>query len=420
MDDESRNFIEEGISEETIQPVLYKTTETIRKVISSDLDTNLDETLDEPELIQKEIYEKKIEAIWPANTDVYNNKVEDDDDDDEDEEDDDHEIEEAKMIKIQETKHQIRRRPITQQLQDLSPPSNNITSSHVHPNVKKYNLSYILKVIAVSIVITLFLYSQLGRKPSFLRNFADTTNSIFKEIDSFELPDVNTINDHAVTMRRAANTIHRSPIFKSHGIQIATGLRDLGDTIRDAGQSLRNMYSKGSSVHTSFDIEIEAMVQMVDRLDSHHLQGENADYFKKRINALAAKIKDFRQSVEKAHNTIIDAEQIKLDNEGNIEDGFREAEKFRDNEKYSADISKARNELAPVDDIFNHLRNTADQLEKMRIVLKDHEDKLIAVSDGLGDEGVKVTKSDIKYLQRAIDHSKASRDKFNKFAQISD
>jgi len=111
-----------------------------------------------------------------------------------------------------------------------------------------------------------------------------------------------------------------------------------------------------------------------------------------------------------------------IDNEVNIEKkkGFREAEKFSDNEKYSNVISKGRNDLAPVDGIFNHLHDTADQLDKMRIMLKNFEDKLMGISDELGDEGVKFTKSDLKYLQRVVDHSKASHDRFDKFAQISD
>jgi len=393
---------------------LLKKTETIQKVTSNLLDVDSLETMNEPELIQEEIYEKKVETIWPSNT----NEIEDDDDDDD--EDDDDEIEAVKMIKIQDIKRQIRRRPINQQPQELSSPSNNITSSNVHPNVTKYNLAYIFKVTAVLVLVLSFFYSQLGKKHSFLRKFADTTNSIFKEINSVELPDVNSINDHTVTLRKAANTFDRSPVFKSHGKQIATGLRDLGDKIRDAGQLLRNMYSKGSSVHTSFDVEIGAMVQMADRLDSHHLQGDYAEYFKERLHKLAEKIKDFRQSVEKAHNSIIDAEEIKLDNEVNIAKGFREAEKFSDNEKYSAVISKARDDLAPVNGIFNHLHITADQLDKMRIMLKNYEDKLIGISDEIGDEGVKFTKSDLKYLQRVVDHSKANHDRFDKFAQISD
>lgn len=229
--------------------------------------------------------------------------------------------------------------------------------------------------------------------------------------------------EHTVACRRAANMIQRSPAFKNHGYQIAKGLRKFGEKIMEAGHLLQKMYSKGSSVYKSFDVEIEAMM---NRLNSNYIRRGEASYFKERLNVLITKIKEFRMLVQQTHNSIYNAENIRHDTEGYIFDGLREAEKFIANNNYchSVDISKAKNELLIVNDILNHLHKTAGHLDKMEKILKDYEDKLMDISAELektsGDYGyLEVTKSDLKYLKYAVENSKSSLYKFNKKALIS-
>src|SRR5215469_1715720 len=106
--------------------------------------------------------------------------------------------------------------------------------------------------------------------------------------------------EHTVACRRAANMIQRSPAFKSHGFQIAKGLREFGEKIMEAGHLLQKTYSKGSSVYKSFDIEIEAMMH---QLNSKYVRRGEAKYFKERLNVLITKIsKLVRQSHISIHN----------------------------------------------------------------------------------------------------------------------
>ncbi|GBC06680.1 hypothetical protein RclHR1_00070047 [Rhizophagus clarus] len=282
----------------------------------------------------------------------------------------------------------------------------------------------VVGLMCVLVLTSAIFYAVPSRRPSsFFQNFADTTNTIFNKIDSVDLPAANTIMEHTVACRRAANMIQRSPAFRSYGIQIAKGLRGFGEKIMEAGHLLQKMYSKGSSVYKSFDIEIEAMM---NRLNSDYIRQGDARYFKERLNVLITKIKEFRILVQQTHNSIHNAENIRHDTEGYIFDGLREAEKFiaNNNHCHSVDISKAKKELLTINEILNHLHKTAGHLDTMEKILKDYEDKLMDISAELdkagGEYGIfEVTKSDLRYLKYAVENSKTSLHKFNKKALVS-
>ncbi|CAB4386030.1 unnamed protein product [Rhizophagus irregularis] len=285
----------------------------------------------------------------------------------------------------------------------------------------------------VKIDIFYRLKRQLSQQPvervipskpsSFFQNFADTTNDIFKKIDNVDLPAASSIMKHTVACRRAANMIQGSPAFKSHGSQIAKGLRKFGEKIMEAGHLLQKMYSKGSSVYKSFDMEIEAMM---NRLNSNYIRRGEASYFKERINVLITKIKEFRKLVQQTHTSIHNAENIRHDTEGYIFDGLREAENFIANNNHcrSVDISKAKKELWTVNNILNHLHKTAVHLDMMEKISRDYEDKLMDIPAELDKVGgtydfFEVTKSDLRYLKYAVENSKSSLYKFHKKALVS-
>ncbi|EXX74323.1 uncharacterized protein OCT59_022562 [Rhizophagus irregularis] len=276
----------------------------------------------------------------------------------------------------------------------------------------------VIGIMCTFVLIAAIFYAIPSKPSSFFQNFADTTNDIFKKIDNVDLPAASSIMKHTVACRRAANMIQGSPAFKSHGSQIAKGLRKFGEKIMEAGHLLQKMYSKGSSVYKSFDMEIEAMM---NRLNSNYIRRGEASYFKERINVLITKIKEFRKLVQQTHTSIHNAENIRHDTEGYIFDGLREAENFIANNNHcrSVDISKAKKELWTVNNILNHLHKTAVHLDMM-----DYEDKLMDISAELDKVGgtydfFEVTKSDLRYLKYAVENSKSSLYKFHKKALVS-
>ncbi|POG74384.1 hypothetical protein GLOIN_2v1576649 [Rhizophagus irregularis DAOM 181602=DAOM 197198] len=112
----------------------------------------------------------------------------------------------------------------------------------------------VIGIMCTFVLIAAIFYAIPSKPSSFFQNFADTTNDIFKKIDNVDLPAASSIMKHTVACRRAANMIQGSPAFKSHGSQIAKGLRKFGEKIMEAGHLLQKMYSKGSSVYKSLYI----------------------------------------------------------------------------------------------------------------------------------------------------------------------
>ncbi|RIA88433.1 hypothetical protein C1645_244684 [Glomus cerebriforme] len=294
-----------------------------------------------------------------------------------------------------------------------------------HPVISFYKIfKYAALSVFVLVFIKYFIYDiyVTNKKPSPFRKIADITNNIFEEMNNVELPAVSTISEHTVKCRVAANTLERSLTFKSYGNSIATGLRDIGKEIREAGILLQKMYSKGSSLQTSFDIEIGAIKQRLNS-KSNYMRQDDASYIKERLDILVKKIKELRLLVEKGHNHILDAMKIRSDINDDIKNGLGAADKYSNNTKHSADIVRAKKELADVDKVLSESIIIVGHLQRLRDILNDYGNKLMDVSDELdemGNEGRRVTKKDLKQLTLAVDHSKAHHHKFNKLAQVPD
>ena len=225
--------------------------------------------------------------------------------------------------------------------------------------------------------------------------------------------------EHSLNSRKVANMIQRSPAFEFHGCQISKVLREFGEKIKIAGDSLKQMYGKGSEVYESFGIEIERMVTRLNL--KGYYKHDDAMYFKDILDRLMTKIKEFKVSVEKTQISMQDVGEIKHNNEGNIEDGLKgAAEDFIKNgngdSSYFIDITKARNELEIVNNIFDHLNIIVVHLDKMKNVLKSYEDNLIYASIELNgirkDDKFTVTNEDLKYLRLTIDNLKERSYKF--------
>lgn len=207
----------------------------------------------------------------------------------------------------------------------------------------------------------------------------------------------------------------RSASFKSYGSQIAKGLFQIGDSIYKSRQLLQYMYSKGSTLRSSFESEIDAILQ---RLNSNHIRQDDAKYIRDRLDKLTKKIKDVRLLVEKSHNSILDVRKIRNKMDDDITNGLKDAEKYNKNEKYSSDISKVKKELENVDNTLSKLYINVGHLEKLREILNDHEGKLMGVSDELDElEGkARILKPDIKHLILAVENTKVRNHIFNRLA----
>ncbi|CAB4386029.1 unnamed protein product [Rhizophagus irregularis] len=331
---------------------------------------------------------------------------------------------EPKKNEVQFVDQQIReRRRPNQHQQELSSPSENnisLKNSNVRTDTPSISFLEIFKYIFYLFVVFALLYfvydvNRLSNKPSSLRNIADITNNIFEEINSVELPDINTISDYTVECRKAAIMAERSASFKSYGSQIAKGLFQIGDSIYKSRQLLQYMYSKGSTLRSSFESEIDAILQ---RLNSNHIRQDDAKYIRDRLDKLTKKIKDVRLLVEKSHNSILDVRKIRNKMDDDITNGLKDAEKYNKNEKYSSDISKVKKELENVDNTLSKLYINVGHLEKLREILNDHEGKLMGVSDELDElEGkTRILKPDIKHLILAVENTKVRNHIFNRLA----
>ncbi|GBB84931.1 hypothetical protein RclHR1_11500006 [Rhizophagus clarus] len=274
-----------------------------------------------------------------------------------------------------------------------------------------------IKLFSFIIIILLSVYFILPNpKPSyFIRKFTDSTNEIFNEINSIDLPASDAIMSHTVACRRAANMIERSPAFKNHGGVIASNLRSFGKKVMIAGQSLRKMYRKGSFVFTAFDIEIDGMMKKLENLEYGDIK-----YFSNRLNKLADIIKEFRIMVVDTIKSVTDAENTRDGTEKYIIEGIREAEIFIiDFNANSVELIKSKEDLQVINDIMKHLHNTALHLDKVNKILIDYEDKLYDLSTEMSqittgdyDDILNLSKTDLKYLKKSIDILKKTHDKF--------
>ncbi|CAG8523880.1 4587_t:CDS:1 [Funneliformis caledonium] len=213
--------------------------------------------------------------------------------------------------------------------------------------------------------------------------------------------------EHAITCREVARTIQTSPAFEFHGCQISTSLHEFRDKLITADTSLRNMFDRCSIVCESFETEIETMMEFMKR------KGDT-QYFKKRVEKLLIKIKELRRLVEKSHRLILDAKGNNHNIEGNIENGLSEAENFcYNNERYLADIDKAKEKLVIVEDSLDNLHDISHLLTKMKAILMRYEEKLLMITPEVnGDNTFEVTRDDLNSLNSAIEKLKTCHYKF--------
>jgi hypothetical protein len=179
------------------------------------------------------------------------------------------------------------------------------------------------------------------------------------------------------------------------------------------------MYSKGSTLQTSFESEIDAILQ---RLNSNHMRQDDTKFIRDRLDKLMKKIKDIKLLVEKSHNSILDAKEIRINIDDDIKSGLKDAEKYNKNEKYSADIDKAKREFENVDNTLSKLYINVGYLEQLREILSDYGDKLMGVSDELdelGDKGARILKEDIKLLRLAVEKTRVRNHNFNSLAKTN-
>ncbi|CAB5122527.1 unnamed protein product [Rhizophagus irregularis] len=274
-----------------------------------------------------------------------------------------------------------------------------------------------IKLSFAIIIILLSIYFMIPTsQPSyFIKKFADSTNDIFSEINTIDLPASDAIMAHTVSCRRAANMIERSPAFKNNGKMIASNLRLFGEKVMIAGQDLRKMYRKGSFVFTAFDIEIDAMMKKLEKLEYGDIK-----YFSNRLNKLADIIKEFRIMVADTIKSVTDAENTRDGTEKYIIEGIREAENFIvDFKSNSVEITKSKVDLQITNDIMKHLHNAALHLDKVNKILIDYEDKLYDLSTEMSqittggyDDILNLSKTDLKYLKNSVDILKKTHDKF--------
>ncbi|POG74380.1 hypothetical protein GLOIN_2v1576613 [Rhizophagus irregularis DAOM 181602=DAOM 197198] len=140
------------------------------------------------------------------------------------------------------------------------------------------------------------------------------------------------------------------------------------------------MYSKGSTVYKSFDIEIKAMIY---RLNPNNIRKGDARYFKERLNVLIKKIKEFRILVRQTYNSIQRAENDGNDTVNYISDELKKVITFNIDD--DEDIVGIKKELGGINNILNHLRENYSNLDKMEKILKDYENKLTDIYDELDD-----------------------------------
>ncbi|CAG8511328.1 13025_t:CDS:2 [Funneliformis mosseae] len=277
-----------------------------------------------------------------------------------------------------------------------------------HPKQRHIKITG-LSIILLLLVLLLFPTPQPS---SFFKRFVDSTTGIFNEINTLDLPASDAIMKHTVSCRRVANMIERSPAFHTHGNIIASNLRNFGETVMIAGQSLRKMYRKGSFVFTSFDIEIDAMMKKLEKLEYGDIR-----YFNARLNKLADIVKEFRVIVAEASKSVMDAENVRDGVEKYIIEGNREAQRYIDENQASfTELNKAKEELLITNDIMKHLQSTAVHLDQVNKILIDYEDKLMDLSTEMsqteGKDFLEISKPDLQYLKSSINILKKSHDRF--------
>jgi len=211
---------------------------------------------------------------------------------------------------------------------------------------------------------------------------------------------------HTLEFKKVANMIDGSPAFASNNKKIAYGLRQFEKKVTRAGTDLKKMYRKGDNVFVTFHTEIEALFDIVDT--------GKASGLRERTDRMLRVVREFRTHVEKAKNSMLEAENQRDDVEKNIFVGLREAEKYVNDDRWhrsQTDVAIAKRELDVVVDVLKCLQSTGKNLEIILKVLDEYESSLLDVQTELSGMVI-YTKADFNYLIRSLKDLHKSHKRF--------
>ncbi|CAG8625617.1 8394_t:CDS:2, partial [Paraglomus occultum] len=232
-----------------------------------------------------------------------------------------------------------------------------------------------LSVLVLAILYWQFLTPTI-KPDSTIGNFAALTNDIFVQINAVDIPSSDGIMEHTHEFKVAANMIDKSPAFASYGKPIANGLRQFSKDVVRAGNSLKEMYRKGSYVFETFQTEIETLFKIFDSKMT-----AKSKFFTERIKRMIKVVQEFRIQVYQAKNAMLDAENRRDDLETNIFAGLREVQKFIKDEWWNdqTDIAIAKRESEAVVNVLKCLQSAGKNLDTVGKMLDDYERNLLEV-----------------------------------------
>ncbi|RUO96267.1 hypothetical protein BC936DRAFT_142306 [Jimgerdemannia flammicorona] len=270
--------------------------------------------------------------------------------------------------------------------------------------LKQHQRYTLVGISVLVLLIALGSYNVIhkDRQSSPFEDFASSSEAVFRKINNVELPASNVIVRHKVECLRAANTVESSPAFKEHGTRMAVYLRNFGNHVSDAGESLQAMYRRGNSLFETFDIEIRDMIRKAD----DGAQFTDTEYIAKRMAVLRDEVKRYQHKVSETKGIVLTAKETRDLAEKALIEGRREGEDFlhnetkgkqKDDDSISPAVRNAFAELNMVDAALKHLDSMSHSLEIINGFLADYNNELMELESRIVVHK-SVTRRDIELL----------------------
>ncbi|RUP43567.1 hypothetical protein BC936DRAFT_137006 [Jimgerdemannia flammicorona] len=274
-------------------------------------------------------------------------------------------------------------------------------------------------LVGISVLVLLIALGGVcntkARQSSPFEDFASSTEAVFRKINNVELPASNVIVRHKVECLRAASAVESLPAFKEHGTRMAVLLRNFGNHVSDAGNSLQAMYRRGNSLFETFDIEIRDMIRKAD----DGAQFTDTKYIAKRMAVLRDEVKRYQHKVSETKGIVLTAKETRDLAEKALIEGRREGEDFLHNEmkgkpKNDDSISPAvRNAFGELNMVLKHLDSMSHSLEIINGFLTDYNNELMELESRIVVHK-SVTRRDIEFLWTSAQTIKRQRTVFVK------
>ncbi|GBC06147.1 hypothetical protein RclHR1_06650007 [Rhizophagus clarus] len=247
-----------------------------------------------------------------------------------------------------------------------------------------------------------------SKDESQIDRFTNSTTLLFQKISLAEIPAPSEITQHVDNCNKLAALMERCGAYGNNGKIAAEHLRRFSNLLYEAGDTLREMFAKSKSVHSTFEIEVKSMVK---KFNNNYSIFTNHDYFVMRILKLKETITGYRVIVDKTMQKILEVQgERDIIIQQLFDAQIKTGNKPIDENNKIFDITTEA--IKGVNVMQRYLSDMAVGLREIRGKLKDYEINVNNVKVNLDVSEMNLTEESLQYLEAAVMSWKESWDKF--------